>query len=48
MGLSLYNLLKAGLLVCNAAAVLHPGRFLRQCALAPPRAAVPLPARGQE
>jgi hypothetical protein len=31
MGLSLYNLLKAGLLVLNACAVLHPGRFLRNC-----------------
>ena len=27
--LSLYSLLKAGLLVVNALAVLHPGRFLR-------------------
>ncbi len=27
--LSVYSLLKAGLLVVNALAVLHPGRFLR-------------------
>jgi hypothetical protein len=31
MGLSLWNLFKAGLLVMNALAVLHPQRFLRIC-----------------
>ena len=29
MTFSLYSLLKAGLLVLNALAILHPGRFLR-------------------
>jgi hypothetical protein len=29
MGISIYNLFKAGLLVTNALAVLHPKRFLR-------------------
>lgn len=29
MTLSIYSLLKAGLLVLNALAILHPGRFLR-------------------
>lgn len=29
MGLSLYNIFKAGLLVANGVAVLHPKRFLR-------------------
>jgi hypothetical protein len=32
MGFTLYNLLKASLLVINAMAVLHPARFLRRCA----------------
>jgi hypothetical protein len=32
MGLSIYNLFKAALLVMNALAVLHPQRFLRSCA----------------
>ena len=39
MGLSIYNLLKAALLVANAAAVLHPQRFLRKCAPTRPRGA---------
>ena len=28
MGFSIYNLFKAGLLVCNGTAILHPKRFL--------------------
>ena len=35
MGLSLYNLFKAGLLVTNAAAILHPKRLLAKYQLAP-------------
>lgn len=31
MGFSLYNLLKAALLILNALAVLHPHRFLKNC-----------------
>jgi hypothetical protein len=31
MGFTLWNLLKAGLLMTNAIAVLHPKRFLRKC-----------------
>lgn len=31
MGFSLYNLVKAGLLLTNAVAILHPQRFLGKC-----------------
>jgi hypothetical protein len=34
MGFTLYNLLKAALLVLNAMALLHPARFLRRCTFA--------------
>jgi hypothetical protein len=34
MGFSIYNLFKAGLLVCNGAAILHPKRFLVKHGLA--------------
>lgn len=32
MALTLYNLLKAALLIFNALAILHPHRFLKDCA----------------
>lgn len=31
MAFTIYNLFKATLLIINAMAVLHPGRFLKQC-----------------
>ncbi len=34
MGFSIYNLFKAGLLVANGAAILHPKRFLSKYGLA--------------
>ncbi|CAM9207440.1 unnamed protein product [Choristocarpus tenellus] len=34
MGFTLWNLFKAGLLVCNAVAILHRERFLRKLNLA--------------
>lgn len=34
MGFSIYNLFKAGLLIGNGAAILHPKRFLAQHGLA--------------